>query len=212
MKDLFKMKDSFMIPLIKLVIRHPRIKESKIFLKAMAYFPGKVSGSYDNKIVKSEIYYKSALLDGLSDIRTEPKEVLDICTGTGFAAFLLAKAFPKAKIEAVDLSPEMIKISREKLNNYKNYNIDFRVGNAMKLDYNDNEFDLVVTSNAPVYLEEAVRVLKPRGEILAVFSFGGEAFEGLRDDVARLLENNWIELEIHEGSDKGVFIIGRKSD
>jgi ubiquinone/menaquinone biosynthesis C-methylase UbiE len=80
----------------------------------------------------------------------------------------------------------------------------------MKLDYSDSEFDMVVTSNAPVYLEEAVRVLKPGGIILVAYSFGGEAFNKAKEEVNDLLNNNRLELELLKTSDKWVFILGRK--
>lgn len=67
-----------------------------------------------------------------------------------------------------------------------------------------------IASNAPVYLAEAVRVLKPGGKILVTFSFGGEVFDKTKEDVNKLLNNNRLELEILKSSDKGVFILGRK--
>lgn len=79
----------------------------------------------------------------------------------------------------------------------------------MKLNYSDNEFDMVVTSNAPVYLEEAVRVIKPGGEILVAYSFG-EIFNKAKKDVIKLLQKNGLELEKLKSPDKGVFILGRK--
>lgn len=210
MSDLFKIKNILMTPLIRMVIKRPKIMESKVFLKAMAVFPGKVSRTYDKKIEGSSIDYKVAFIDGLGYIRVKPDKVLDICTGTGFAAFLVAKTFKDALIEAVDLSPEMIKLSRKKAEKAGYSNIIFRTGNAMKLDYSDNEFDLVVTSNAPVYLEEAARVLKPGGEMLLAYSFGEEIFYRAKEDVIKLLQKNRLKLKKLKSSNKGVFILGRK--
>jgi ubiquinone/menaquinone biosynthesis C-methylase UbiE len=210
MSDIFKVKDKLMTPLIRMVIKHPEIMESKLFLKAMVVFPEKVSSTYDEKIKKSGIAYQAAFQDGLSYVESNPSKVLDICTGTGFAAFLVANQFEDAAIKAVDLSPEMIKISREKAKDAGYSNIIFRTGNAMKLDYPDNEFDMVVTSNAPVYLEEAVRLIKPGGEILIAYSFGGEIFNKSKEDVIKLFQKNGLKFERLRGSDKGVFILGRK--
>ncbi len=89
-------------------------------------------------------------------------------------------------------------------------NVIFKTGNAMKLDYTDNEFDMVVTTNAPVYLEETVRVLKPDKEILVAYSFGGRIIDNAKDDIIKLLNNNKLKLEKLKSSDKGVFILGRK--
>jgi ubiquinone/menaquinone biosynthesis C-methylase UbiE len=210
MSDIFKVKNILMAPLIRMVIKHPKIMESKLFLKAMSVFPEKVSTTYDKKIAISGIDYQEAFIDGLSYIRNEPDKVLDICTGTGFAALLVAKHFKDVVIEAVDLSPEMIKISSKKAEETGYSNMRFQIGNAMKLDYSDNEFDMVVTSNAPVYLEEAVRVIKAGGEILIAYSFGGKIFDKAKKDVIKLLRKNGLELEEFKSSDKGVFILGRK--
>lgn len=210
MSDLFKIKNILMTPLIRMVIKHPKIMESRLFLKAMAVFPEKVSRSYDKKMEQSGIDYKAAFLDGLTHVGNEPGKVLDICTGTGFAALLVAASFKDARIEAVDLSPEMIRISRKKAEEAGYSNIRFRTGNARELDYTDNEFDLVVTSNAPVYPGEAVRVLKPGGELLAAYSFGGEIFDKAKEDVVQLFRKNGLTLEKLKSSNKGVFILGRK--
>jgi SAM-dependent methyltransferase len=210
MSDIFKVKNILMVPLIRMVIKYPQIMESKLFLKAMAVLPGKVSATYDKKIEKNGIDYQAAFLDGLSYVGNAPAKVLDICTGTGSAALLVAKKFKDAEIEAVDLSPEMIKISKEKTKGASYSNLLFRTGNAMKLDYPDDEFDLVITTNAPIYLVEAVRVLKPEGEILVSYSFGGEVFNNAKEDILKLLKNSKLDLEMLKSSEKGVFILGKK--
>jgi ubiquinone/menaquinone biosynthesis C-methylase UbiE len=210
MSDIFKAKNILMTPLIRMVIKHPQIMESKLFLKAMAVFPDKISSTYDEKVGKNGIDYQAVFLEGLSCVRNEPDKLLDICTGTGFAAFLIAKQFKDTKIEAVDLSNEMIRISKEKAKEVNYCNLIFRTGNAMNLDYLDNEFDMVVITNAPIYLAEAVRVLKPGGEILVAYSFGGEVFNDAKEKIKRLFKNNRLEFEVLKSLNKGVFIFGRK--
>jgi len=210
MSYIVRLKNMLMPPLIRMVIKHPEIMESKLFLKAMAIFPNKISSTYDKKIEKSGTDYQMSFLDGLHFIKNKPEKVLDICTGTGFAAILVAKQFKDAIIEAVDSSPEMIRISRKKAKQKSYANVIFRLGNGMRLDYLDNSFDLIVTTNAPIYLSEAVRVLKPEGELLVAYSFGGQVFDGAKEDIIKLFHNNKLKLEKLKSSDKGVFILGRK--
>ncbi len=64
--------------------------------------------------------------------------------------------------------------------------------------------------DAPVYLSEAARVLKPGGDILVTFSFGGKAFENARGEIIRLLEKNELSLVNLKSSGKEAFILGRK--
>lgn len=52
MRNLFKIENIFMKPLVRLVLKKPKVMESKWFLKIMAIFPGKISHNYDRKIMK----------------------------------------------------------------------------------------------------------------------------------------------------------------
>lgn len=83
---LIKLKTLLLTPLIKIVIRYPGLMESKLFLKAVAVFPAKVSDAYDRKITESGIDYKAVLMEGLARVPGKPHHILDLCTGTGFAA------------------------------------------------------------------------------------------------------------------------------
>ena len=163
---LIKLITLLLTPLIKIVIRYPGLMESKIFLKAMAVFPAKVSDAYDRKITESGIDYKAALQEGLARVPGKPHHILDLCTGIGFAAFEAAKVFPSAQIDALDQASEIIEIAKNKAKEIKPDTINFRKGDAVNLDYADNRFDLIITSNAPIYLKEAVSVLIKDGFML----------------------------------------------
>jgi hypothetical protein len=53
--------------------------ESKIFLKAMAIFPAKVSDAYDRRIAESGIKYKTALNEGLARVPGKPHHFSCFC-------------------------------------------------------------------------------------------------------------------------------------
>lgn len=210
MSGVFDLKTVFMTPLIKLMIGHPKLMESRMFLKAMLVFPEKISRTYDSKLNSSDISYQAALTEGLNLVENDPKKILDLCTGTGFAAFSAIQHFPEAHVTGLDQSHGMIELARSKTDSADAGRIRFDMGNAMKLPYENERFDLVMTSNAPVYLDEAARVLKSGGIILVAFSFGKGAFKNAEKDLSALMNKSGIELLRLGRYGDGVAIIGRK--
>ncbi len=208
---LMRLKNVLLVPLFKFIIKHPGIMESKLFLKAMQVFPAKVSKTYDQKVAESGIKYQAALKVGLTRIPAKPQSILDLCTGTGSAALNAAELFPSAQIDAIDQASEMIEIARVKAQKIiKSDTIRFNEGDATNLDYSDNRFDLIITSNAPIYLDEAARVLKKDGFILAAYSFGGIAFMKARKQISDLLDNHGLKLIELNSAGNGAYIIGQK--
>lgn len=210
MSNVFNLKTAFMTPLIKLIMKHPKWMKSKLFLKAMLLFPEKISKSYDSKVKNSDIDYQAALAYGLSLIESKPQRILDLCTGTGFAAFMALKYFTDALITGVDQSATMIEIANRKVDSLDVDRIKFDFGNAVKLGYKDEAFDLIITSNAPVYLEEAARVLKHGGDMIVTYSFGGDAFPNAKNKIRTLLDENGLHLINLKNVGKGVVIHGKK--
>lgn len=210
MVSILKIKNFILSPLIKWVIKHPGIMESKWFLKAMIIFPSKISKTYDKKIDGSGQDYHKPLDQGLTRIFNKPQKILDLCTGTGFASLKVAKIFPLSSIDAIDQITEMLDIARKKARESGIQNIDFKIANAAKMNYADNEFDFIITSNAPIYLSEAVRVLRPGGLLLVVYSFGGDAFLHLRAEVNQYFNKNGLELLEMKSIGNGAYALGQK--
>jgi ArsR family transcriptional regulator len=99
----------------------------------------------------------------------EPGDVLDIASGDGVLAELLA---PHAKrYVCVDTSPRVVAAAAERLRRFAN--VEVREGDMHALPCADASFDLVVLMHALTYaakpaqaVAEAARVLRPGGQLL----------------------------------------------
>jgi ribosomal protein L3 glutamine methyltransferase len=70
----------------------------------------------DERVIVPRSYIAELLRDGLSPWVKDPDSVgaaLDLCTGSGCLAILLAQTFPNARVDATELSPDASR-SREK--------------------------------------------------------------------------------------------------
>lgn len=95
--------------------------------------------------------------------------VLDVACGTGYGTHLLQEKGAKSAI-GVDCSPEAIRFAKE---HYKATNLEFRIGDALKLQVPEAGFDCVVSfetiehvSDPDRFLEEAWAALKPSGRLI----------------------------------------------
>jgi len=96
--------------------------------------------------------------------------VLDVCSGTGKLAFLIAEELDKGgSVHGVDFSKEMLDEASKKITPRRS-NIRFDVCDAKKLIFPDSSFDAVTVSfgmrnviDTTAALQEAHRVLKPGG-------------------------------------------------
>ncbi len=93
---------------------------------------------------------------------------LEIGCGTGLFTRKVFEA-TKCNIVAIDISDDLLKIAKEKLSTPS---VDFRIGDAMNLDFPENKFDVVFGSSVLHHLDmdkaykEMFRVLKPGGRIV----------------------------------------------
>jgi SAM-dependent methyltransferase len=110
-----------------------------------------------------------AALDRLDD---PPRRVLDVGSGTGLAARLLARRFPGAHVVGVDLSGAMVAEARRRLPADLGARVTFSVADASRLPFADGEFDLVVLLNMIPFFGELARVTAPGGAAVLAWSSG----------------------------------------
>jgi SAM-dependent methyltransferase len=111
------------------------------------------------------------LVGALDSLPAPPKQVLDLGTGTGLAAFLLARRFPEAEIVGADVSEQMIEAARRNTPPELAGRVRFEEADASNLPYGDGSFDLVSLVNMIPFFDELARVTAPGGTV--VFSFSG---------------------------------------
>ncbi len=104
----------------------------------------------------------------------EPAKVLDLGTGTGIAARLVAERFPEADVTGVDLAPAMIEEARSLVPPGDAERMRFEVADAAKLAYPDGAFDLVTLLNMIPFFDELARVTAPGGAVVVAFGAGPE--------------------------------------
>ncbi|CAG0959681.1 partial 50S ribosomal protein L3 glutamine methyltransferase, partial [Rhodocyclaceae bacterium] len=65
----------------------------------------------DERVIVPRSYFAELLAEGFAPWIDEPEaveDVLDLCTGSGCLAILMAHAFPNAEVDAVDIDPAAV--------------------------------------------------------------------------------------------------------
>ncbi|HEU0137684.1 MAG TPA: bifunctional demethylmenaquinone methyltransferase/2-methoxy-6-polyprenyl-1,4-benzoquinol methylase UbiE [Flavobacterium sp.] len=131
-----------------------------------------ISGNYDglNRVISFgiDIKWRNKVLKMVSAIR--PNEVLDIATGTGDLAILMAQT-TAGRIVGLDISAGMLEVGRKKVaaKNLQN-KIELVLGDSENMPFADGSFDAITVAfgvrnfeNLEKGLAEILRVLKPGG-------------------------------------------------
>jgi ribosomal protein L3 glutamine methyltransferase len=115
----------------------------------------------DERVIVPRSYFAELLEDGLSPWIADPLQVdtaLDLCTGSGCLAILMAQAFPHAVVDAIDLSSDALAVARR---NVDDYDLGERI-ELVKSDLfaavPDRRYDLII-SNPPYVTAAAMAAL-----------------------------------------------------
>lgn len=103
----------------------------------------------------------------------QPKQLLDIATGTGDFALACLKLNPD-KVIGIDISTEMLAVGREKIAKKKlQAKIELFEGDSEDIQFDDNSFDAITVAfgvrnfqNLEKGLQEMNRVVRPGGKVV----------------------------------------------
>jgi len=156
-----------------------------------------VATKYDNESLR----FFTSCADKLVDYAkiTPNQKVLDIATGTGVVAIAAAQRLKNSeRVQAIDLSKNMIHQAQENLKHASLDNVDFHIMDAENLEFESNYFDVITCSYGLFFmpdmsaaLQSWLRVLKPGGKII-FSSFAPSAFQPLSD----IFINNLTEYDV----------------
>jgi malonyl-CoA O-methyltransferase len=145
----------------------------------------------------------------LETLPAAPHRVLDLGTGTGSVARLVAERFPDAEVVGVDLSERMIDEARAKTGGDR---VRYVAADAQHLPFEDGAFDLVTLGNMIPFFDELARIVAPQGWVLFAFSAGPDTpiyvpSERLRAELGRRGFNDFSE----HSAGRGTSLVARKT-
>jgi ubiquinone/menaquinone biosynthesis C-methylase UbiE len=183
-------------------------------------FWDKFARKYDSFIKNTVSKTYTEIIENLVTELNLQQNVLEIGTGTGIISFSVCSKVNS--IVATDISPEMIKIAKQKQINSEIKNIDFQVQDSYHLTFPDKSFDLVIANNLLhlLYepekpLNEVKRVLKNNGIFIAPTFCVGENFKSkIITSIAGIFSgfkivNKWSIQEYKDMLTKNGFIIDK---
>ncbi len=106
----------------------------------------------------------------------QPKNVLDVATGTADVALMLYKMLKPAKITGIDISNGMLELGRKKISKKELQDkITLILADSENLPFDDNTFDAITVAfgvrnfeHLEKGLTEMLRVLKPSGKLVVL--------------------------------------------
>ncbi len=136
-----------------------------------------ISESYDglNRVISLgiDVSWRKKVVKLIGE--NKPQHILDIATGTGDLALMMADLKP-TKIIGLDISKGMLEVGKQKIQKVNlSDTIEMVVGDSENIPYDDNTFDAITVSfgvrnfeNLNKGLTEILRVLKPNGKFVVL--------------------------------------------
>ncbi|MEE9441064.1 MAG: methyltransferase domain-containing protein [candidate division Zixibacteria bacterium] len=146
---------------------------------------------YDNIVTPCREHQVRTLVEDLK--LTGNEKVLDIGCGSGLLSLEVLKKLKSPKqFTGIDLSEKMLALCRRRLWNNGFKDIDLKIGNSLALEFSDDFFDVIVSSNVlpwvgdqDAFIAEVKRALRPGGSfgLIALHTDVYKEFFKVIDDV-----------------------------
>lgn len=163
----------------------------------------------DERVIVPRSYFAELLAEHMAPWITDPEHIhaaLDLCTGSGCLAILMAEAFPAADVDAVDLSADALAVARR---NVTDYGLDERV-HLIQSDLLDGldgrRYDLIIC-NPPYVTADSMATLPAeyRHEPEMALAAGDDGLDLVRRLLAaapeHLTDNGLLFVEVGHNAD-----------
>lgn len=140
--------------IIDLVEQRLGLRKPVAYLTNSAWFCG--SEYYvDERVIVPRSPIGELILQGFNGIiHTEPKRILDMCTGSGCIAIACAQQFPDSEVDAVDLSTDALNVAEINIERHQMLDRVFPFQSDLFNDLPQDRYDLIVTNPPYVDLED----------------------------------------------------------
>ena len=135
--------------------------------------PGLFASLYEKATrLAIETYYVPVAEEIVANVKSG--HILDLGTGPGYLPIEIVKRAPHIRIHGIDLSRRLIETARSNASRAGvAEQLRFEVGDASRLKFNDETFDMVISTGMLHTLKDPVKVLK---ECNRVLKQGGNAW------------------------------------
>lgn len=143
----------------------------------------------DERVIVPRSHIAELLLDEpLAPWITDPDAIdsaLDLCTGSGCLAILLAHAFPNARVDAVDISADALEVAARNVNDYELGDRIELIRSDLFAGLADRRYDIII-SNPPYVTGESMRTLPEeyRHEPALALASGEDGLDAVRGILA----------------------------
>jgi ribosomal protein L3 glutamine methyltransferase len=163
----------------------------------------------DERVIVPRSYFAELLADGMAPWVLDPEGIhtaLDLCTGSGCLAILMADAFPDASIDAVDISADALAVAQR---NVADYHLEDRVQlvrSDLLNELEERRYDLIIC-NPPYVTADSMAALPAeyRHEPALALASGDDGLDIVRRLLAaapgHLTENGMLFVEVGHNAD-----------
>jgi ribosomal protein L3 glutamine methyltransferase len=113
------------------------------------------------------------------------KNILELCTGSGCLAIMMADVFPNAKIDAVDISKDALEVAKRNVHDYQCEDQITLIESDLYAQVANKKYDLII-SNPPYVNAASIHALPPeyKHEPLLALAGGTDGMDLVRKIVA----------------------------
>ena len=117
----------------------------------------------DERVIVPRSYFAELLENGFAPWIDDPYAVtdaLDLCTGSGCLAIVMAHTFPNAQVDAVDISPDALAVAHRNIDDYGLADVVAAIESDLFAKLGGRQYDLII-SNPPYVTTESMQSLPP---------------------------------------------------